>query len=85
MSAPAFVIESTLKPSDIHAIHVLGRFDRQSSSELFAAFKTAIADESREIEIDLGDVSYIDGSALGMMFTLRDKARAAGKKVCVVY
>lgn len=85
MSMPSVIIESTLKPSDVCAIHVTGRFDRQSSSELFAALKTAITDESREIEIDLGDVSYIDGAALGMMFTLRDKAKAAGKTVCVVY
>lgn len=85
MSAPSVVIESTLKPSDVRAIHVSGRFDRQSSSELFAAIRTAITDASREIEIDLGDVSDIDSSALGMMFTLRDRAKAAGKTFSVVY
>ncbi len=33
------------------------------------------------IQVDLGQVEYMDSSALGMLLMLRDKAGAAGKRV----
>ena len=34
-----------------------------------------------ELEIDLGEVDYLDSSALGMLLMLREKAQAANKKI----
>ena len=32
---------------------------------------------------DLGNVAYLDSSALGMLLMLRDKAKSSGKTVCL--
>ena len=33
--------------------------------------------------VDLGNVAYLDSSALGMLLMLRDKAKSSGKTVCL--
>lgn len=85
MSVPSVVIEAVLKSPDVCAIRFSGRLDRQSRGGLFEAIRTAIADNTREIEVDLADVYDVDPSVLGMMFTLRDKAKATGKSLSVAY
>ena len=35
-----------------------------------------------EVAVDLGNVAYLDSSALGMLLMLRDKAKTSGKTVC---
>ena len=84
-SSSTVAVASVVTPSAICAIRFSGRFDRETGSELFAAIKTAMADTTHEIQIDLGDAYHIDNSALGMMFSLREKAKMAGKKISVVY
>lgn len=59
-----------------------GRFDFSSHREFRAAFAEALEMEGvREIEADLGQVDYLDSSALGMLLLLREKAGEANAKV----
>jgi anti-anti-sigma factor len=36
------------------------------------------------VDVDLGEVAYLDSSALGMLLMLRDKAKSAGREVRLV-
>jgi len=59
-----------------------GRFDFNSHREYRDALNNLIAlDDAESFIVDLGGVSYLDSSALGMLLLLRDKARQAGKEV----
>ena len=59
-----------------------GRFDFNAHRMFREASESAVNQpEVREIHLDLGRVSYIDSSALGMLLMLRDKARTAHKGV----
>lgn len=55
-----------------------GRFDFSSHREFREITEQVLARGTVSLlEIDLGGVSYLDSSALGMLLMLRDKARAA--------
>ncbi len=59
-----------------------GRFDFEARRDFDAAVQQALADEkSRNIQVNLAEVEYMDSSALGMLLVLRDKAMESGKKV----
>lgn len=63
-------------------IRLRGRFDFNTHREFREALDTAVGDASaREVAVDLGEVDYLDSSALGMLLMLRDKAKAADKAV----
>lgn len=63
-------------------IRLRGRFDFNTHREFREALNTAVSDASaREVAVDLGEVDYLDSSALGMLLMLRDKARLADKAV----
>ena len=63
-------------------IRLQGRFDFSSHRDFREATEKAIAaQDCRAISVDLGDVDYLDSSALGMLLMLRDKAQAASKPV----
>jgi anti-anti-sigma factor len=67
------------------AIKLRGRFDFNTHREFRDAMDVAVADTSaREVAVDLGEVDYLDSSALGMLLMLRDKARMADKQVLLV-
>lgn len=56
-----------------------GRFDFSSHRAFRETTEHLMAGDAIDtLEIDLGAVSYLDSSALGMLLMLRDKARAAG-------
>lgn len=59
-------------------IRLNGRFDF-SAHRVFrdAVAQALVPGQVRELRVDLGDVGYLDSSALGMLLMLRDKARAA--------
>jgi HptB-dependent secretion and biofilm anti anti-sigma factor len=65
------------------AIVLQGRFDFNSHREFRDAVDRAIKENTREIQVDLGGVDYLDSSALGMLLMLRDKAKGAGKEVAL--
>jgi anti-anti-sigma factor len=60
------------------------RFDFNTHREFRAAYERAIESAVRVIHVDLGEVNYLDSSALGMLLLLKDKAEAAGKRVVLV-
>ena len=61
-----------------------GRFTFASHREFRNACKGPVEDPAvREIQIDLGQVDYIDSSSLGMLLLLRENATTAGKTVSI--
>ena len=59
-----------------------GRFDFSSHREFREVTEQLLTKGSvSSMEIDLGAVSYLDSSALGMLLMLRDKARAASCEI----
>lgn len=63
-------------------IRLQGRFDFNAHREFREAIDTVLGDAaSHQAVVDLGDVDYLDSSALGMLLMLRDKAKGAGKAV----
>lgn len=68
---------------DKSVIILQGRFDFNAHREFREAVDQAIKEAVREIQVDLGEVDYLDSSALGMLLMLRDKAKGAGKAVAL--
>lgn len=63
-------------------IKLQGRFDFNAHRDFREAVDQALADSATsEVSVDLGEVDYLDSSALGMLLMLRDKAKGAGKSV----
>lgn len=59
-----------------------GRFDFTCHRGFKQAYEDAFAGgETREVVVDMGEVEYLDSSALGMLLLLRDKGKAMGKPV----
>jgi anti-anti-sigma factor len=62
--------------------HLAGRFDTQSSIALRNAARALLdAPEVGTLVIDLGQVTYIDSSALGLLLLLREQATEIGKSI----
>jgi anti-anti-sigma factor len=57
-------------------VTVCGEIDLETCAELSAALATL--DGSRNVSLDLGDVSYIDSTGLRVLLTARDAAEKAG-------
>lgn len=63
-------------------ISLSGRFDFNSHRTFKSAYEGQIRSaEVSAIEIDLGNVEYLDSAALGMLLLLRDQASSAHKTV----
>ena len=63
-------------------IRLNGRFDFGAHRAFRESYTRVLdASEVHELEIDLGEVDYLDSSALGMLLMLREKAQAANKAV----
>jgi anti-anti-sigma factor len=62
-------------------IQLQGRFDFNAHREFREAVDGALATSSKELQVDLGGVDYLDSSALGMLLMLRDKAKGAAREV----
>jgi anti-anti-sigma factor len=66
-------------------IRLAGRFDFNAHRTFRDAYEPQLLDGSvREVEIDLGQVDYLDSSALGMLLMLKEKAEASAKAVALV-
>lgn len=63
-------------------IKLEGRFDFNAHREFREAVEKAMQpDGIKDIHVDLGNVAYLDSSALGMLLMLRDKAHAKSRTV----
>lgn len=59
-----------------------GRFDFNAHRDFRAAYEPLMEDAAlRAVTINLGNVDYLDSSALGMLLMVRDKAGTANKKL----
>jgi anti-anti-sigma factor len=69
----------------VAVIRVKGRFDDLASAAFRESSRNITAAAGPEqIEVDLGEVDYIDSTALGCLLLLRDGARMNGKTVVLV-
>lgn len=63
-------------------VKLSGRFDFNAHRDFRAAYEPLMDNtELRTVTIDLGNVDYLDSSALGMLLMVRDKAGVASKKL----
>lgn len=59
-----------------------GRFDFHSHRDFRSAYETMFENSAvRELEIDFGQVDYLDSSALGMLLLLKEKSESSGRAV----
>ncbi|HEY3433941.1 MAG TPA: STAS domain-containing protein [Rhodocyclaceae bacterium] len=65
-------------------VRLQGRFDFNSHREFREAVDGVLQQSAvHEIVVDLGNVEYLDSSALGMLLMVRDKARSTSKEVAL--
>ena len=63
-------------------IHMKGRFDFIVHRAFKEAYDPLLNQNGvSSLEIDLGEVEYLDSSALGMLLLVRERAEAQGKPV----
>jgi anti-anti-sigma factor len=62
-------------------IRLRGRFDFSAHRSFSDGMEQALTAPSRDIQVDLADVDYIDSSALGTLLVAQDRAKAAGKSI----
>lgn len=79
-------MDAKVTVNDSQAILRLGgRFDFKAHREFRDAVDALLQQsDTKPLQVDLADVSYLDSSALGMLLMLRDKAKAANKDVALV-
>lgn len=64
-------------------IRVDGRFDFSAHQEFREAYEQATSEVARYV-VDLGQTSYLDSSALGMLLLLRDYAGGDAAQIQIV-
>lgn len=63
-------------------VELKGRFDFATHKDFRSACEEILkSDRAAIISVDLGEVDYLDSSALGMLLLLRSKARATNRNV----
>ncbi len=65
---------------DTVAIRIKGRFDFSSHQEFREAYEDHDSPESGYV-VDMGEATYLDSSALGMLLLLRDHAGGDGAEI----
>lgn len=74
----------TTRDHDKAKIVMSGRFDFNSHRQFRDAYDEMLQNpEVMEIEIDLGEVDYLDSSALGMLLLLREKTSNVNKTIAL--
>ncbi|TVT49134.1 MAG: STAS domain-containing protein [Denitromonas halophila] len=77
-------MDVTVNQSDAGAvIKLVGRFDFNAHREFRDSVDRALGQKG-DVNVDLGEVSYLDSSALGMLLMLRDKVKTDGHVVKLV-
>ena len=64
-------------------INIKGRFDYKVSKEFRDAYRHVPGRDGIAYYVDLGDVEYMDSSALGMLLLLREHAKCRGGHVII--
>ncbi|KAF7598902.1 MAG: anti-anti-sigma factor [Candidatus Dactylopiibacterium carminicum] len=79
-------MDAQVSINDSQAVLRLGsRFDFKAHREFRDAVESLLGQAgSRNLQVDLAEVTYLDSSALGMLLMLRDKAKATNKDVALV-
>ena len=78
-------MDVTVTKGDEGAVLKLGgRFDFNAHREFRDGVERALLHEGR-VDVDLGEVAYLDSSALGMLLMLRDKAKGASREVRLIH
>ncbi len=73
---------STMLSGNVATVILIGRFDNSTYRAFTNEVNVALgADAAREVQIDLGSLSYIDSSALGHLLVAREKAQHFGKAI----
>jgi anti-anti-sigma factor len=76
---------TTISDEGRAVIGLRGRFDFSAHRDFRAAIDAAVDNpQVKEVQVDLGQVDYLDSSALGMLLILRDKIQTVGKKMGLV-
>lgn len=67
-------------------LHMKGRFDFNVHRAFKEAYDPFLQQNGiNSLEIDLGEVEYLDSSALGMLLLVRERAESAGKHVVLLH
>jgi anti-anti-sigma factor len=70
------------KNGNTGVLSLSGRFDFNDHRSFKESYGAYLTDPTlQQIEVNMGEISYLDSSALGMLLVLREKAIAGGKKV----
>lgn len=74
------------RADDIATIHVSGRFTFSMHDEFRACARECLAVPGlRGIDVDLGQVDFLDSSALGMLLVLKERCETAGiRRPCLL-
>lgn len=69
----------------VFRLQLKGRFDFNSQRTFRTSYDEPLANpDIRSVEIDLGQVDYLDSSALGMLLLLKERSTAANKELKLV-
>ncbi|MEI7968516.1 MAG: STAS domain-containing protein [Betaproteobacteria bacterium] len=73
------------KMGDRATIRLNGRFDFNAHRHFREAYESQLGSgDVKQVEIDFGQVDYVDSSALGMLLMLKEKAQASSKAVVLL-
>lgn len=75
-------MQTRIQINDIRTvIELAGQFDFNARATFGDALDKVLAARAADITIDMGGVTYIDSSALGLLLIAQDKARESHKNV----
>lgn len=70
---------------DVVELRLAGSFDFKAYRDFQSAYKPLLEQPGiKQLELDMGGLTYMDSSALGMLLLLREKAEIPGIKVSLV-
>lgn len=76
---------TTTVTEGIATLGLQGRFDFNSHRDFREATERLLQDHKvTSLNVDLGQVEYLDSSALGMLLMLRDKIKVSNRQVALV-
>ena len=67
-----------------HLVSASGELDVAAAPQLSAILTMGVASSQRVVVLDMGDATFIDSTALGVVIRSADELRAAGKALIVV-
>src|SRR5947208_1785551 len=79
-----FRICAAVLDEEVHVVSVAGELDLHTAGELSAELDGAIARRPKRVVVDLGGVTFLDSTALGVLVTAAKHARAVGAATLVV-